>query len=228
MSCAPRERSCAWRPIRRTCRPRSRSSRATGNRATQEIDDPHIAAALFAGSPDELLALSRRLAERDGPIVPVHIAPYPSGKPGRRGLAQRQHRRGRRQCQPDDFGVGGTGRVRAVRARLGLFHDAQQVAGRGRREARALGLAVVVGHRPGEDLRSRRQHQPRLLQVPAGRAVHVRRPVRPAGAKRRHQAKTRQNRPLGHQTPPKQLSFWQVTGPSGAQQSLLPRARPAG
>ena len=49
---------------------------ATGNRATQEIDDPHIAAALFAGSPDELLALSRRLAERDGPIVPVHTAPY--------------------------------------------------------------------------------------------------------------------------------------------------------
>ena len=26
---------------------------------------------------DELLALSRRLAERDGPIVPVHVAPYP-------------------------------------------------------------------------------------------------------------------------------------------------------
>jgi RHH-type proline utilization regulon transcriptional repressor/proline dehydrogenase/delta 1-pyrroline-5-carboxylate dehydrogenase len=49
---------------------------ATGNRASQEIDDPHIAAALFAGSPDELLALSRRLAERDGPIVPLHAAPY--------------------------------------------------------------------------------------------------------------------------------------------------------
>jgi RHH-type proline utilization regulon transcriptional repressor/proline dehydrogenase/delta 1-pyrroline-5-carboxylate dehydrogenase len=50
--------------------------RATGNRATQEIDDPHIAAALFAGSQDELLALSQRLAECDGPIVPVHTAPY--------------------------------------------------------------------------------------------------------------------------------------------------------
>jgi RHH-type proline utilization regulon transcriptional repressor/proline dehydrogenase/delta 1-pyrroline-5-carboxylate dehydrogenase len=54
------------------------AARATGNRATQDIDDPHIAAALFAGSPDELLALSRRLAERDGPIVPVHTAPYRS------------------------------------------------------------------------------------------------------------------------------------------------------
>ena len=50
--------------------------RATGNRATQEIDDPHIAAALFAGRPDELLALSQNMAERDGPIVPVHTAPY--------------------------------------------------------------------------------------------------------------------------------------------------------
>jgi RHH-type proline utilization regulon transcriptional repressor/proline dehydrogenase/delta 1-pyrroline-5-carboxylate dehydrogenase len=49
---------------------------ATGNRATQEIDDPHIAAALFAGRPDELLALSQHMAERDGPIVPVHTAPY--------------------------------------------------------------------------------------------------------------------------------------------------------
>jgi RHH-type proline utilization regulon transcriptional repressor/proline dehydrogenase/delta 1-pyrroline-5-carboxylate dehydrogenase len=50
--------------------------RATGNRATREVDDPHIAAVLFAGSPNELLALSHRLAERDGPIVPVHTAPY--------------------------------------------------------------------------------------------------------------------------------------------------------
>ena len=53
------------------------ASRATGNRATMDVDDPHISAALFAGSRDELLALSRRLAERDGPIVPVHMAPYP-------------------------------------------------------------------------------------------------------------------------------------------------------
>jgi RHH-type proline utilization regulon transcriptional repressor/proline dehydrogenase/delta 1-pyrroline-5-carboxylate dehydrogenase len=51
-------------------------ARATGNRVTQEVDDPHIAAALFAGSREELLALSRRLAQRDGPIVPVHVAPY--------------------------------------------------------------------------------------------------------------------------------------------------------
>jgi RHH-type proline utilization regulon transcriptional repressor/proline dehydrogenase/delta 1-pyrroline-5-carboxylate dehydrogenase len=51
--------------------------RATGNRATMEIDDPHIAAALFAGEEPELRALLQRLAQRDGPIVPVHCAPYP-------------------------------------------------------------------------------------------------------------------------------------------------------
>ena len=32
---------------------------------------------MFAGSPEELRALNRRLAARDGPIVPVHVAPYP-------------------------------------------------------------------------------------------------------------------------------------------------------
>jgi RHH-type transcriptional regulator, proline utilization regulon repressor / proline dehydrogenase / delta 1-pyrroline-5-carboxylate dehydrogenase len=50
--------------------------RATGNRASQDVDDPHIAAALFSGDRDALLTLSRRLAGRDGPIVPVHLAPY--------------------------------------------------------------------------------------------------------------------------------------------------------
>jgi RHH-type proline utilization regulon transcriptional repressor/proline dehydrogenase/delta 1-pyrroline-5-carboxylate dehydrogenase len=51
--------------------------RATGNRATQDADDPHIAVALFAGTRQELMALSIRLAGRDGPIVPIHLAPYP-------------------------------------------------------------------------------------------------------------------------------------------------------
>jgi RHH-type proline utilization regulon transcriptional repressor/proline dehydrogenase/delta 1-pyrroline-5-carboxylate dehydrogenase len=51
--------------------------RATGNRATMEIDDPHIAAALFAGEEAELRALLLRLAGREGPIVPVYCAPYP-------------------------------------------------------------------------------------------------------------------------------------------------------
>jgi RHH-type proline utilization regulon transcriptional repressor/proline dehydrogenase/delta 1-pyrroline-5-carboxylate dehydrogenase len=50
--------------------------RSAGNRATQEVDDPNIRAALFAGSREELLALARRLAARDGPIVPLHLAPY--------------------------------------------------------------------------------------------------------------------------------------------------------
>ena len=51
--------------------------RASGNRATQDEGENHIAAALFAGPADELLALGRRLAEREGPIVPVYVAPYP-------------------------------------------------------------------------------------------------------------------------------------------------------
>ncbi len=50
---------------------------ATGNRVTMDVNDPHLAAALFAGSGEELMALGRRLAGRDGPIVPVHVAPYP-------------------------------------------------------------------------------------------------------------------------------------------------------
>ena len=49
---------------------------ATGNRvAASETED--IAAALFAGNAEELLALTRRMAERPGRIVPVHVAPYP-------------------------------------------------------------------------------------------------------------------------------------------------------
>ena len=50
--------------------------RATGNRiATDESAD--IAAALFAGSAGDLLALNRRLAARPGRIVPVFVEPYP-------------------------------------------------------------------------------------------------------------------------------------------------------
>jgi RHH-type transcriptional regulator, proline utilization regulon repressor / proline dehydrogenase / delta 1-pyrroline-5-carboxylate dehydrogenase len=48
----------------------------SGNRATADENDPDVRAALFAGSRDELVALSRRLAARDGPIVPLHLAPY--------------------------------------------------------------------------------------------------------------------------------------------------------
>ncbi|HYX03447.1 MAG TPA: aldehyde dehydrogenase family protein, partial [Reyranella sp.] len=51
--------------------------RATGNRLAAGEADLDLAAVLFEGSAEELLALNRRLAARDGPIVPVHLAPYP-------------------------------------------------------------------------------------------------------------------------------------------------------
>ena len=51
--------------------------RATGSRVAADEADRDLAAVLFEGSKDELLALMRRLAGRDGPIVPVHLAPYP-------------------------------------------------------------------------------------------------------------------------------------------------------
>jgi len=51
--------------------------RATGNRIAAGESDPDLAAALFDGAREELLALTKRLAARNGPIVPVHVAPYP-------------------------------------------------------------------------------------------------------------------------------------------------------
>jgi RHH-type proline utilization regulon transcriptional repressor/proline dehydrogenase/delta 1-pyrroline-5-carboxylate dehydrogenase len=50
---------------------------ATGNRCATSEADPGLAAVLFAGPADALLVLRQRLAERAGPIVPVHVAPYP-------------------------------------------------------------------------------------------------------------------------------------------------------
>jgi RHH-type proline utilization regulon transcriptional repressor/proline dehydrogenase/delta 1-pyrroline-5-carboxylate dehydrogenase len=52
-------------------------AKASGNRATEDPAETGIAAALFAGSADELMALNQRLAARDGPIVPVYVEPYP-------------------------------------------------------------------------------------------------------------------------------------------------------
>ena len=49
----------------------------SGNQATTDPADRHIAAVLFAGSEGELRALSERMAARDGPIVPVYVEPYP-------------------------------------------------------------------------------------------------------------------------------------------------------
>jgi RHH-type proline utilization regulon transcriptional repressor/proline dehydrogenase/delta 1-pyrroline-5-carboxylate dehydrogenase len=51
--------------------------RATGNRLAASEADSELAAVLFSGSPAALLALRRRLADRRGPIIPVHVAPYP-------------------------------------------------------------------------------------------------------------------------------------------------------
>ena len=51
--------------------------RATGNRVAADESDKDIAAVLFAGSAEDLTALNRRLAERPGRIVAVHLEPYP-------------------------------------------------------------------------------------------------------------------------------------------------------
>jgi RHH-type proline utilization regulon transcriptional repressor/proline dehydrogenase/delta 1-pyrroline-5-carboxylate dehydrogenase len=51
--------------------------RATGNRFTTDAADKDIAAVLFAGSEEELRSLNRRVAGRDGRIVPVYVEPYP-------------------------------------------------------------------------------------------------------------------------------------------------------
>jgi len=51
--------------------------KATGNRPTTDATDPVIRAALFAGSQGDLEALLATMAGRGGPIVPVHVEPYP-------------------------------------------------------------------------------------------------------------------------------------------------------
>ena len=53
------------------------AARATGNRATMDEADGNIRAVLFDGTAADLLALGKRLAARDGPIVPVFVEPYP-------------------------------------------------------------------------------------------------------------------------------------------------------
>lgn len=51
--------------------------RATGNRVAADEAEGDIAAALFAGSTEDLFQLNKRLAERPGRIVTVHVEPYP-------------------------------------------------------------------------------------------------------------------------------------------------------
>jgi RHH-type proline utilization regulon transcriptional repressor/proline dehydrogenase/delta 1-pyrroline-5-carboxylate dehydrogenase len=51
--------------------------RRTGNHSTIDPDDRDIVAALFAGREEELLSLGRRMAAREGAIVPIYVEPYP-------------------------------------------------------------------------------------------------------------------------------------------------------
>ena len=78
------------------------AAKAMGNRVTDDPAAPGIVAALFAGSPEDLRALNQRLAARDGPDRARLRRSLSRRVSRRRGLPQRQHRRRRRQCQPDD------------------------------------------------------------------------------------------------------------------------------
>ncbi len=71
--------------------------------------DPHSPRRCSPAAGTSFVALNRRLAARDGPIVPVLCRALSVGIPGRRGVAQRQHGGGRRQCQPDDDRLGRPG-----------------------------------------------------------------------------------------------------------------------
>ena len=51
--------------------------RESGNHPTTVEAEGHIAAALFSGPADDLVEFCQRMARRDGPIVPVFVAPYP-------------------------------------------------------------------------------------------------------------------------------------------------------
>ncbi len=51
--------------------------RGSGNRAVTDEAEGHIAAALFSGPAEDLVEFCQRMARRDGPIVPVFVAPYP-------------------------------------------------------------------------------------------------------------------------------------------------------
>ncbi len=52
--------------------------RAVGSEPVMDERDPDITAALFDGPAGQLMDLNWRLAERAGPIVPVHVPPYPT------------------------------------------------------------------------------------------------------------------------------------------------------
>ena len=52
--------------------------RASGNRLARDEGAADLAAVLFAGSGESLLEVQARLATREGPVVPVYVAPYPA------------------------------------------------------------------------------------------------------------------------------------------------------
>ena len=142
---------------------------ATGNRATMDIDEPHLSAALFAGKPDELIALNRLLAERDGPIVPVHVAPYPLEFLFDEVSLSVNTAAPAATCQPDDDWLAGMA-SRAVGA--GLVNSLMQssrsaVAGANLRRSASH---AIVGERAGEDfrpltstIRGRSRYQPGVV-----------------------------------------------------------------
>lgn len=53
------------------------AARLARNRHTTNEKDPAIRAALFSGNAVALLALGKRLAAREGPVVPLFTTPYP-------------------------------------------------------------------------------------------------------------------------------------------------------
>ena len=224
MRCGPRGRSSASPTIRPSAGPARGRARDRQSRDDRCRRSAHRRRRCLPAA-GTIVALSRRLAARDGPIVPVHLGALSAGIPGRRGLAQRQHGGGRRQCQPDDdrlgreaAGAGSTGPYGT--GRPVLFVDAQQLAGR--LELHALGLALLVGERPGEDLGARHQQQPRPLEVPAGGGVGDSRSSAGAGASASTRPRPARIDRFDIKTPPMQLSIWQVTGPRGATIAFAP------
>ena len=132
----------------------------------------------FTGGAAVALGLRRRLAERPGPDRSRPCRALSAGAAARRGLAERQHGRGGRQCQPDVDRVRRCGRERAEpRARRGrsgrgrrLLEVAEEIAAQFGRMLYTLLFALVVRKGAAEILRAAGDDQVGPLEVPAGAA----------------------------------------------------------